>query len=78
LAWTNEKREGGGDITDLLIRACFIQGLYDERFKTVVKTKGCIKTPMAQLLEIALEEQCAIKLERFTKHYPERGQFMQK
>ena len=29
LAWTNEKREGGGDIIDLFIRACFIQGLHD-------------------------------------------------
>ena len=29
LVWTNEKREGGGDIIDLLNRACFIQGLYD-------------------------------------------------
>jgi hypothetical protein len=48
LDWTSEKREGGGDITDLLIRACFIQGLYDGRIKTMVKTKGCINTPMAQ------------------------------
>ena len=33
LAWLSEKREGGGDIIDLLIRACFIQGLYDVRKK---------------------------------------------
>ena len=78
LAWTNEKRGGCGDIIDLLIRACFIQGLYDERIKTMVKTKGCINTPMARLVEIALEEECAIKSERFRKQYPERGQFMQK
>jgi hypothetical protein len=39
LEWTGEKREGGGDIIDLLIRACFIQGLYDDRIKTMVKTK---------------------------------------
>ena len=45
-----EKREDGGDI-DLLIRTCFIQGLYDERIKTMVKTKGSINTPMAQLVE---------------------------
>jgi hypothetical protein len=45
LDWTGEKREGGGDIIDLLIRVCFIQGLYDERIKTMVKTKGCINTP---------------------------------
>jgi len=78
LAWTNEKLEGGGDIIDLLIRACFIQGLYDERIRTMLKTKGCINTPMAQLVEIALEEECANKSERFRKHYPERGQFMNK
>jgi len=78
LAWTYEKREGGGDILDLLIRACFIQGLYDERIKTMVKTKGNINTPMAQLVEVALEEECAIKSERFRKNYPEKGQFMNK
>ena len=47
LAWPKEKREGGGDIIDLLIRACFIQVLYDDRLKTTVKTKGSINTPMA-------------------------------
>jgi hypothetical protein len=76
LAWANEKREWCGDILDLLIRACFIQGLYDERIKTMVKTKGNINTPMAQLGEVALEEECAIKSERFRKSYPEKGQFM--
>jgi hypothetical protein len=30
LAWTNEKGEGGGDIIALSVRACFIQGLYDD------------------------------------------------
>jgi hypothetical protein len=78
LEWIAEKREGGRDIIDLLIRACFIQGLFDERIKTMVKTKGCINTPMAQLVEIALEEECAIKSERFKKGYPERGTFMNK
>jgi len=51
-AWSGEKREGRGDIIDLLIRACFIQGLYDERIKTMVKTKGSINYPMAQLVEV--------------------------
>jgi hypothetical protein len=51
LAWTPEKREGGGDTIDMLIRVCFIQGLYDERIKTMVKTKGTVNTPMAQLVE---------------------------
>ena len=46
--------------------------------KTMVKKKGCVNTPMAQLVEIALEEECAIKSERLRKQYPERGQFMQK
>jgi hypothetical protein len=45
LDWTSKKR--GGDIIDLLIRACFIQGPYDERIKTMVKRKGCINTPKA-------------------------------
>jgi hypothetical protein len=75
LEWNVEKREGGGDILDLLIRACFIQGLYDDRIKTMVKTKGCINTPMAQLVEIALEEECAIKSERFRRNYPDKVQF---
>ena len=57
LAWSGEKREGGGDIKDVLIRACFIQGLYDERIKTMVKTKGSINSPTAQLVEVALEEE---------------------
>jgi hypothetical protein len=78
LEWTNVKREGGGDIIDLLIRACFIQGFYDERIKTMVKTKGCINTPMAQLVEIALEEECAIKSERFRRNYPDKGPFVSK
>ena len=49
-AWSGEKREGGGDVTDLLIRACFIQGLYDEGIQTMVKTAGSINSPMAQLV----------------------------
>jgi hypothetical protein len=63
---------------NVLIRACFIQGLYDERIKTMVKTKGCINTPMAQLVEIALEEECAIKSERFKRNYSLKGFFMNK
>ena len=74
LAWSSEKREGGGDIIDLLIRACFIQGLYDERIKTMVKTKGIINSPMAQLAEVALEEESAIRSERFKRNPPEQRQ----
>jgi len=74
LAWSVEKREGGGDIIDLLIRACFIQGLYDERIKTVVNTKGSINSPMVQLVEVALEEESAIRSERFRRNLPELGQ----
>jgi hypothetical protein len=39
------------------------------------KTKGSNNTPMAQLVEIALEEECAIKSERFRRSYPEKWQF---
>jgi hypothetical protein len=67
LAWTNEKLEGGGDIIDLFIRACFIHGLHDDRIKTMVKAKGNINTPMAQLVEVALEEESAIRSERFKR-----------
>jgi hypothetical protein len=75
LAWTNEKREGGGDIIDLFIRACFIQGLHDDRIKTMVKAKGNVNTPMAQLVELALEEESAIRSERFKRSTTEKGQF---
>jgi hypothetical protein len=75
LAWTDQKREGGGDIIDLFIRACFIQGLHDDRIKTMVKAKGNVNTPMAQLVEVALEEESAIKSERFRKNFSEKGQF---
>jgi hypothetical protein len=75
LAWANEKREGGGDIIDLFIRACFIQGLHDDRIKTMVKAKGNVNTPMAQLVEVALEEESAIRSERFKRSTPEKGQF---
>jgi hypothetical protein len=51
--------------------------MYDDRTKTMVKTKGSINTPTAQLVEIALEE-CAIKSERFRRNYPEKGQFVYK
>jgi hypothetical protein len=74
LAWTGEKREGRGDIVDLLIRACFIQGLYDDRVKIMVKTKGSVNIPMAQLVEVALEEESAIRSERFKRNSPDKGQ----
>ena len=72
LVWTRGKRDGGGDIIDLLIRACFIQGIYDERIKTMVKAKGNVNTPMAQLVEVALEEESAIRSERFRKGQTEK------
>jgi hypothetical protein len=75
LSWANQKREGGGDMIDLLIRACFIQGLRDDRIKTMVKAKGNVNTPMAQLVEVALEEESAIKSERFKRHNTDRGPF---
>jgi hypothetical protein len=75
LKWSSGKQEGGGDIIDLLIRACFIQGLFNDRIKTMLKIKGSINTPMAQLVEIAMEEECSIRSERFKRNYPERGQF---
>jgi len=74
LAWASEKTEGGGDIIDLLIRACFIQGLYDERIKTMVKTKDSINSPMAQIVEVALEEEIAIGSKRFRRNPSEQGQ----
>jgi hypothetical protein len=48
LEWNNEKCEGGGDIIDFFVRACFIHGLHDDRIKTTVKAKGNVNTPMAQ------------------------------
>jgi len=74
LAWSNEKREGGGNIINLLIHARFIHGLYDERIKILVKTKGSINSPMAQLVEVTLEEESAIRSERFKRNPPEQGQ----
>jgi len=73
LAWSSEKREGGGDIIDLLMRACFIQGLYDDRIKTMVKTKGSVNTAVAQLVEVALEEESAIRSERSRRNYAEQS-----
>ena len=75
LAWTNEKREGGGDIIDLFIRACFIQGFYDDRIKAMVKAIGNVNTLMAQLVEIELEEEGATRSERFKRNILEKGQF---
>jgi hypothetical protein len=63
LVWAREKREGGGDIIDLLIHACFIQGIHDERIKTMLKAKGSVNIPLAQLVEVALEEESAIRSE---------------
>jgi len=74
LAWTNEKREGVGDIVYLFIRACFIQDLYDDREKTMVETKVSVNTPMAQLVEVTLEEESAIRSEKLKKFNPDKGQ----
>jgi len=38
--------------------------IYDERIKTTIKVKGSINTPMAQLVEVVLEEESAIRSER--------------
>jgi hypothetical protein len=75
LAWANQKREGRGDMIDLFICACFIQGLHDDGIKTMVKTKGNVNTPMAQLVEVAVEEESAIKSERFKRYTPEKGTY---
>ena len=69
LDWSSEKREGGGHIIDLKICTCFIQGLYDERIKMMVKTKGTVNTPVAQLVEVALEEECAILSHRAKRNF---------
>jgi len=71
LAWSGKKREGGGYIICLFIRACFVPGLYDERIKTMVKKKGSINSPKSQLVEVSLEEASAIRLERFKINPPE-------
>ena len=69
-----KKRVGGGDIGSL-IRACFIQDLYNERIKTMLRTKGSINTPMAQLVDVALEEESGIRPERFKRNPSKKGQF---
>ena len=68
-----KKREGGGDIIYLFIRACFIQRLHDNCIKTMVKAKGNVNTPMALLVEVTLEES-AVRSERFKRNIPEKGQ----
>jgi hypothetical protein len=74
LAWDSAKCEGGGNIIDLFIRACFIQGLQDDHIKTMVKAKGNVNTPTAQLVEVALEEESAIRSERLKRNILEKGQ----
>ena len=73
--WTDQKSKGGGDIIDPFIRACFIQGLHDSLIKTMVKAKGNVNMPIAQLVEVALEEESVIKSERFRKNFSEKEQF---
>jgi hypothetical protein len=45
----------------LFIRACFIQGLHDDRIKTIVEAKGNVNTPMAELVDVALEEESTMR-----------------
>ena len=74
LARDNAKRKGGGNIIDLFIRACFIQGLQDDHIKTMVKAKGNVNTPTAQLVEVALAEESVIRSERFKRNSLEKAQ----
>ena len=39
----------------------------------MVKTKGSINSPMAQFVEVALEEESAIRSESFKRDPPEQG-----
>lgn len=68
LAWTREKRECGGEIVDFFIRVCFIQGLYEDRIKLMVKAKGSVNTPMAQLVQIALGRE-SVMVRTFSKRF---------
>jgi hypothetical protein len=74
LEWASKKCEGGSDIIDLFICACIIQGMHDYRIQTMVKAKGNVNTPMAQLVEVALEEESAIRSERFKRNVLVKGQ----
>jgi len=57
------RNEKGWKHNRLINSSLFHWSLYDEKIKTMVKPKRCINTPMAQLVEIALEEECAIKIQ---------------
>ena len=41
----------------------------------MVKAKVNVKTPMAHLVEVAMEEESAIKSEMFKRNIPDKGQF---
>ena len=41
----------------------------------MVKTKGSVNTPVAQLVEVALEEESAIRSGRSKRNFSEREQF---
>jgi len=41
----------------------------------MVRTKGSLHNPTAQLIDVALEEEIAIRSERFKRTPPEKGQF---
>jgi hypothetical protein len=42
----------------------------------MVKAKGNVNIPMAQLIEVALHEESAIRSERFKRNVPGRGQYV--
>lgn len=67
LDWSREKCAGGAETISLLMRSTFISGICDERIKTMVKARGGVHTPLAQLVEIALEEESSIKSDRFKR-----------
>ncbi|KAJ4442326.1 hypothetical protein ANN_03912 [Periplaneta americana] len=58
--WSQEKRSGGAQILNELIKSCYVQGLADDRVKMVVRTKG-EKERLTQLIETAIEEESSIQ-----------------
>ena len=41
----------------------------------MVKTKGSVNITVAQLVDVALEEECAIRSDRSKRNFSEKGQF---
>lgn len=50
---------GGVRIMEEIVKVCFVQGLTNDRIKTIVRAKGENKS-ISQIIEIALEEESAI------------------